>query len=314
MDIYWESLTNISQLLIAKEDEIKKHQKAIKLLKETTNCSAVAISHFNPTTHSHRTLCSFGYSDTTLDHLNNWFVKHDKVYHYMKKVDNRPLRWKEMPFPYRETFSAKNVFIPAGYEEGVTVCLYNKKNLYTGALHISSEYPIFPCDKSMSLIYSMQNIIGSSIDFFDMSEIPSPIYSVIFEKLEGNQYVCNRIPNEKEISYLVNKIDTIGVSNIPTKFFYAFKSKCYLVQKKEFTNLVLLNIFTNELPYLLTFREIEVASLMMDGLTNVEIGERLQITRKTVAHHVSSIIQKLNSKTRTQAAIKIQREGLITLL
>ena len=51
----------------------------------------------------------------------------------------------------------------------------------------------------------------------------------------------------------------------------------------------------------LTNREREVLALMIDGLNNRQIGERLVISSSTVKNHVSSILSKLDTATRTQA-------------
>ncbi len=54
--------------------------------------------------------------------------------------------------------------------------------------------------------------------------------------------------------------------------------------------------------YHLTGRELQVLGLMVQGLNNVEIAEKLRIGRSTVKFHVSSILAKLNVGTRTEAA------------
>jgi len=51
----------------------------------------------------------------------------------------------------------------------------------------------------------------------------------------------------------------------------------------------------------LTEREREVLALMINGLNNREIAERLIISSSTVKNHVSNILSKLNTASRTQA-------------
>lgn len=53
--------------------------------------------------------------------------------------------------------------------------------------------------------------------------------------------------------------------------------------------------------YDLTDREKDVLRLMAEGLNNLEIAERLYVSRSTVKFHVSSVLSKLGAITRTEA-------------
>lgn len=60
----------------------------------------------------------------------------------------------------------------------------------------------------------------------------------------------------------------------------------------------------------LTIRENEILALIAQGLDNHDIGNELDITAKTVANHVSNILNKLQVANRTQAIIKAREAGL----
>ncbi len=59
----------------------------------------------------------------------------------------------------------------------------------------------------------------------------------------------------------------------------------------------------------LTTREREILRLMIDGLSNPEIADRLIVSRSTVKFHVSNILMKLGASSRTEAvAMALQRK------
>jgi DNA-binding NarL/FixJ family response regulator len=60
----------------------------------------------------------------------------------------------------------------------------------------------------------------------------------------------------------------------------------------------------------LSAREVEVLVLVASGLSNGEIAERLFITRKTAAVHVTHILDKLGVSNRVEAAMVAARVGL----
>jgi DNA-binding CsgD family transcriptional regulator/tetratricopeptide (TPR) repeat protein len=58
---------------------------------------------------------------------------------------------------------------------------------------------------------------------------------------------------------------------------------------------------TRKNPGGLTSREVQVLKLLVHGHTNGELAQRLHLSPKTVDHHVSSVLQKLEVRSRTEA-------------
>ena len=61
----------------------------------------------------------------------------------------------------------------------------------------------------------------------------------------------------------------------------------------------------------LTARQAEVLQLLAEGLTNTEISDRLFVSPRTIEHHVSAILAKLDSSTRDEAVQRARSAGLI---
>ena len=62
----------------------------------------------------------------------------------------------------------------------------------------------------------------------------------------------------------------------------------------------------------LTARELEVLELLGEGLRNAEIADRLVLSEKTVAHHVSAVLRKLAVPTRARATTRARQLGILT--
>jgi NarL family two-component system response regulator LiaR len=62
----------------------------------------------------------------------------------------------------------------------------------------------------------------------------------------------------------------------------------------------------------LTEREREVLALLVEGLTNPEIADKLVVSKSTVKFHVSSILNKLQVSSRTEAVAKALQEDLLS--
>jgi DNA-binding CsgD family transcriptional regulator/tetratricopeptide (TPR) repeat protein len=64
-------------------------------------------------------------------------------------------------------------------------------------------------------------------------------------------------------------------------------------------------------PLRLTRRELEILELLAEGLTNPEMARRLYLSERTVAHHVSAVLQKLGEPNRSRAVVAAVRQGIV---
>jgi len=77
-----------------------------------------------------------------------------------------------------------------------------------------------------------------------------------------------------------------------------------------------LNLFKKYVPlkkenFQLTQREKEILQLMVSGLNNKHIAEKLFISLQTVRNHVRHIYEKMHVHSKSQAVVKAIREGLV---
>ena len=61
----------------------------------------------------------------------------------------------------------------------------------------------------------------------------------------------------------------------------------------------------------LSARESEILALLAQGLTNKEIASRAYLAEGTVKNYVTSILNKIGARDRTQAALRAQELGLL---
>ena len=61
----------------------------------------------------------------------------------------------------------------------------------------------------------------------------------------------------------------------------------------------------------LTERERDILKLVAEGLTNREIGDRLHLAEKTIKHYMSNVLQKLQVRSRVEAALLAHKQGTI---
>ena len=69
---------------------------------------------------------------------------------------------------------------------------------------------------------------------------------------------------------------------------------------------------TRENPFGLTSREMDVLTLLTEGLSNADIAQRLTISPRTVEHHVSAVLGKLAVESRIEAVAVVHQHNLFS--
>ena len=81
---------------------------------------------------------------------------------------------------------------------------------------------------------------------------------------------------------------------------------------EAFQSLMAATAQKSEQTYDLSDREREVLALMVEGLINSEIAERLVLGRSTVKTHISNILSKLGAANRTEATALALEHNLVS--
>ena len=101
-------------------------------------------------------------------------------------------------------------------------------------------------------------------------------------------------------------LETLGASAVAAKLRSALRDDGFVVPRGKSRD-------TRSHAAGLTARQAEVLQLLDEGLTNIEIADRLFVSPRTVENHVSAVLDKLKCSTREEAVVRARTEGLLTV-
>jgi DNA-binding CsgD family transcriptional regulator len=257
----------------------------------------------------HLSLANAGYSDLVENHLNRKFVREDPAYLRMRREALPPMRWRDVPH-YRDSYSVREVFGPAGFNEGVTVCLRNRRGFYTGSLHLNTDDRRHPTDSAVRFLGYLTTMLGELTDLGSSPPEVTPVEQTVLLTPSG----CRRsgvVPPLPE--QLVREVRALAAADaLPSWFWWRSPGgEVRLITTERIGEEIRVGDIAANLPYELSIRELEVLTLIAGGHTNVQIAHRLAIAPRTVAKHVEHLLAKLGAASRTEAAVRATRAGLL---
>lgn len=127
-----------------------------------------------------------------------------------------------------------------------------------------------------------------------------------------------------EIDYLIKSIDIgidgyllkdSGSAELKKAIFSIYNGEKYI--QPELTPLLNQKLVEKESDldklHSLTKRELQILKLIAEGLFNKEIGDRLNISERTVKNHVFNLFKKIGAADRTQAAVFAIRNSVVEI-
>lgn len=148
----------------------------------------------------------------------------------------------------------------------------------------------------------------------------------VLEKINKTQYDIKvlMLTVHNEIEYLIKAID-IGIDGYLLKdsgsdelkkaIFSIYNGEKYI--QPELAPLLNQKLVEKESDldkiHSLTKRELQILKLIAEGLFNKEIGDRLNISERTVKNHVFNLFKKIDAADRTQAAVFAIRNNVVDL-
>ena len=122
----------------------------------------------------------------------------------------------------------------------------------------------------------------------------------------GDKDLVEGVLKAGAISYLIKSISALELADA-IRGAMAGKSSL----SPEAAQVLMQNLKEPSSTFTLTEREHEILALMVSGLGNNEIAERLIVSRSTVKFHVSNILSKLGVTSRTEAVALALRNKLV---
>jgi len=155
----------------------------------------------------------------------------------------------------------------------------------------------------------------------ELSEVPQRIAEPYRLMIEGNTveaadiWEARGIPYERGLALMhggkkarleaLEIFETLGTTAVAAKLKKTLRDDGVTVPRGKSRN-------TRRHAAGLTARQSEVLQLLDEGLSNIEIADRLFVSPRTVEHHVSAVLAKLDASTREEAVTQAHADSLIT--
>jgi DNA-binding CsgD family transcriptional regulator len=306
--------------LVNRRDSVRdRATAAIEAISAFAPADGAVLDAWNPTRGRHEPLAALGVPADALTYETSARILQDPGYRYIRarRVAHRRC---DVPGAARNSLITE-VCDPAGYREGVTACLFNGGR-YTGMLNLGfvDDRPLEPW--RMALLSVAIESLGRLVDLTESADAAEvalrPSDPAVVVHADGH---CEPIPGRPWSHLLEAGSPTLAAARRRAPRGQGARSFVMPDGDGLWSVLVLrlgdagaagaLLVTVSPASTDLSGRELEVLTLMAEGLANPAIAARLGISPHTVARHVEHVLEKLGVRSRVEAAACAVRDGLV---
>ena len=298
-------------------------EEVLRGLQHVVPFDAAMLSAYDPVRRTHRCLARAGYDDRVASFANTDYLSCPS---YQMSTDSAvPMRWRDFPFDFHGLTTYADILHPAGFAEGATMVLRRSGTVAQVGMLVLSQRDFGGIDdERRGILGAVAPMLARIVD--DRGRLRllraklDPSAPVAVVTADGDiraldvaaARLCEETPGLVQAA--LNMFDTDAAAR--SGYVWHDKSWWRVVMTRSDDvslprpDVVVVAAEPSGLPAGLTRRELQVLTLMADGLANAEIASQLVLSVRTVTTHVEHILRKLGCPSRAACAARTESDGL----
>jgi DNA-binding CsgD family transcriptional regulator len=272
----------------------------------------------------HHSLVSTGWDRRTAAYLDGPVLV-DEIEQLGMTRSHTPLRVADFPLPASELRSWAECLLPAGFREGLGMCLFAADGRHLGFLGLFTGSPTVPSDAARDLLAALGPALAQAIDPLRSAAVAAQmVHSATAGAIltrSGGVLALPGLPGHAALrpgSPVLaccprdarRAADLVPASRAGRTWGLPARHRSGGARRPPSPLSAIVVLSPCGDLHGLTRRELEVLGLLIAGWHNTQAAQRLAVTQRTIATHIEHILTKLDADTRALAAVRAQRRGL----
>lgn len=232
-----------------------------------------------------------------------------------------------MPGDYRVSPMYREVLGPAGFEDGMTACLFSDSGVYTGMLHFSAAARGAFRDDAAELLKALAPALARMCDVGRRqttgSSIPSGANATLIDHT-GRAWAVESCapalaPTRPDFNSFLHRF--MASPQVATTGLQASTEGWLTLQVLKVADplgrpepaVLVQELPAASLPHSLSPREYDILNGMAAGFSNQQLASQRNVSLRTVTTHVERILHKMGQPSRAGAVASALRDGILRL-